>query len=116
MSWRFKHELAETKKGAVQLLSAGYREWLARLVTEDIRKKFGLPEGSTWADAIALQTIKRAVALIGKEDICFTAITELRETTEGKTAEKIVAGGNEELAALAMALRAPAAEEPPGDT
>ena len=112
MGWLKKSEMAQTGRGARTLLSAGYREWLGRLVDEDTRHKFGLPEGSTWADAIALQTVKRAVALVGKDDICFTAITELRETTDGKTAEKIVAAGNEELLALARAISGPPAEIP----
>ena len=89
---------------ASKLLSQGYREWLGMLVPEAQRVEFRLPEGSTWADAIALQTIKRAVGLVSKENICFTAITELREATEGKIAEKIVSAGNEELLALAKAI------------
>jgi hypothetical protein len=87
-----------------KLLSVGYREWLGRLVPEETRERMRLPEGSTWADAIALQTIKRAINIVGKEEICFTAITELRETTEGKTAERIVTAGNEELAQLARCI------------
>lgn len=95
------------RKVGAKLLSVGYREWLGRLVPESTRLEYKLPEGATWADAIAMQTIKRAVGLVSKENICFTAITELRESTEGKTAEKIVTTGNEELAALAIALREP---------
>jgi|SRR5579862_999831 len=94
----------KTKKEGAKLLSAGYREWLGRLVPTDIREAYKLPEGATWADYIAIHTIKRAVGLVSKDNICFTAITELRETTEGKTAEKIVATGNAELAALAFAI------------
>lgn len=103
----------KNKREGSKLLSVGYREWLGRQVPEDLRVSNKLPEGATWADLIAIHTIKRAVGLVGKENICFTAITELRETTEGKTAEKIVATGNAELAALAFAINgqpAPVAE------
>jgi hypothetical protein len=100
-------EYAAVKRQGAKLLSAGYREWLGRLVPEETREQNKLPEGATWADFIAIHTIKRAVGLVQKENICFTAITELRETTEGKTAEKIVAAGNEELLALAQAINGP---------
>lgn len=105
-------EKPKTKGQGTKLLSAAYRAYLAVLVDEDTRKKLRLQEGSTWADAIAVQTVKRAVGMVGKDDICFTAITELRETTEGKTAEKIVATGNEELMALAQALNSPPVPTP----
>lgn len=96
-----------------KLLSAAYKAYLGTLVDEQTRRDLKLPEGSTWADAIALQTVKRAVGQVSKENICFTAITELRETTEGKTPEKIISAGNEELVALAKAISGPPAE---GDT
>lgn len=94
-----------------KLLSAGYREWLAMLLPEATRVEYHMPEGSTWADAIALHTIRRAVGLVAKENICFTAITELRESTEGKTAEKIIASSNPELEALALAITGGPAEQ-----
>jgi hypothetical protein len=90
-----------------KLLSAAYKEYLARLVDEQTRVEQHLPMGTTWADFIALQNVKRAVGLVSKEQICFTAITELRESTEGKTPERMAVGGNEELAALARAINAP---------
>jgi len=115
MGWHRKDGTdAITKKVGAKLLSAGYREWLGRLVPEQTRTDLGLPEGSTWADAIALQTVKRAVGLIKKDDICFTAITELRESTEGKTPEKVIAASNEELLALARAVSGAPAELPEG--
>jgi len=100
------------KKVGAKLLSEGYRQWLGRLVPEDIREQFGLPEGSRWADAIASQTIRRALALVGKDNICFTAITELRESTEGKTPEKVMVAQNTELLALAQAINSAPAPEP----
>lgn len=108
----FKYEYAKEKRGAgAKLLSAAYREYLARLIPEDHRIVLNLPEGSTWADAIAVQAVKKAVGLISKEDICFTAITELRESTEGKTPERNLVAGNEELLALTRAVNAPVAAE-----
>lgn len=113
MAWGRRGKDGNLTRGAgSKLLSAGYREYLERLVPEEERTKLKLPEGSTWADAIAQQTIRRAVAIVGKDEICFTAITEIRETTEGKTAERIVSAGNEELAALAAAINGPPAVEP----
>lgn len=101
--WR-REKPVDTKREGSKLLSAAYRAYLGELVPEADRRAMKLQEGSTWSDAIALQTIKRAVGMVSKENICFTAITELREATEGKIAEKIVAAGNEELAALARAI------------
>lgn len=89
------------------LLSSAYKSYLGRLVPEADRLTLKLPEGATWADAIAAQTIRRAVGLVDKEHICFTAITELRESTEGKTPERVIAAGNDELKALAEAISAP---------
>ena len=100
------------KKVGAKLLSEGYRQWLGRLVPEDIREQFGLPEGATWSDAIGLQTIKRALALVSKENICFTAIQELRESTEGKTPERVMVAQNSELMALAAAINQAPAEDP----
>jgi hypothetical protein len=95
------------RKAGNKLLSAAYKDYLGRLVDENTRVENKLPEGTTWADFIAFQNVRRAVGVISKENICFTAITELRETTEGKTPERMAVGGNEELAALAAALAAP---------
>ena len=114
MPW-FKSEEAAKRGAGAKLLSGAYKEYLGALVTESVRKELKLPEGSTWADAIALQTVKRAVGLVAKENICFTAITELRESTEGKTPEKMAIGGNSELAALAAAMAQPPAPLPGGE-
>lgn len=100
------------KGHGAKLLSSGYKAQLGTLVDEETRQTYKLPPGSTWADFIALQTVKRAVGLVAKENICFTAITELRETTEGKTPERIAAAGNEELLALARAINGEPAAEP----
>lgn len=101
-----------SKKVGAKLLSEGYRSWLGRMVPKEIQEQFGLPEAATWADAIALQTVKRAVALVSKEQVCFTAITELRESTEGKTPERVMVAQNTELMALAAAINQAPAPEP----
>lgn len=118
MPW-FKSDYAQERgpsgrlKGhGSKLLSAAYKAYLGTLVDEQTRREMKLPEGSTWSDAIALQTVKRAVGQVSKENICFTAITELRETTEGKTPEKVISTGNEELMALASAINGQPAETP----
>jgi hypothetical protein len=100
-----------SRSEAQKLLSTAYRAFLGRLMDEDHRQHLKMPEGATWADAIAVQTIKRSVGLVSKEQICFTAIQELRETTEGKNPERIVTAGNEELQALARVLAGPPADE-----
>jgi len=122
MSW-FKSEFAKqtgpTGKlngNGSKLLSAAYKAQLGNLVDEATREEHHLPEGTTWADFVALQTVKRAVGMVAKENICFTAITELREATEGKIAEKIVATNNEELMALARAINGEPAEQLPDST
>lgn len=107
-----KSEYGKGRGAGAKLLSGAYKEYLARLVDEQTRVEHHLAPGTTWADFIALQTVKRATGLVSKEQICFTAITELRESTEGKIPERMAVGGNEELAALAMALSQPPAEAP----
>lgn len=120
MAWiKSLYAQEKTKTGrytsnGTKLLSAAYKAQLGTLLDEQTRQEFRLAEGATWADLIALQTVRRAVGDVDKEKICFTAITELRETTEGKTPEKIAVSGNEELAALMAAVAAPPAPEPEG--
>jgi len=103
----FKSEFVKERGAGQKLLSAAYREYLGRLVPQEYLEQYRLAPGSTWADAIALQVVKKAIGIIGKDKLCFDAITELRETTEGKTAERLVTAGNEELAALARAISGP---------
>jgi hypothetical protein len=88
------------------LLSASYKAILGEVLDEDTKQEFNMPDGSTWADLIAKHVVKRAVGKVPDEKICFRAITELRETTEGKTPEKVIAAGsNEELANLARIMQ-----------
>lgn len=88
-----------------KLLSDTYKVHLESRVPKEIAKALGCPENWSWADAIANQVLKKAVGQISDKDISFTAITELRESTEGKTPERVAIGqGNEELTALARAI------------
>jgi hypothetical protein len=88
-----------------KLLSDAYSVHLNARVPREIAKALGCPENWSWADAIANQVLKKAVGQVSDKDINFTAITELRESTEGKTPERVAIGqGNEELTALARAI------------
>lgn len=107
-----KSEYGKGRGAGAKLLSSAYKEYLGRLVDEHTRVEQHLPQGTTWADFIAFQNVRRAVGLVSKENICFTAITELRESTEGKTPERVAVGGNEELMALARAIAGDPVESP----
>lgn len=97
----------ELKKNArPNLLSAAYRQILGNACDEELKLELGLEDGATWAEVIGKQVVRRAVGKVPDDRICFRAITELRETTEGKTPEKVIAAGtNEELAALAKIMQ-----------
>jgi hypothetical protein len=97
------------------LLSPAYKAILGDILDQETKEEFKMPDGSTWADLIAKHVVKRAVGKVPDEKICFRAITELRETTEGKTPEKVIAAGsNEELANLARIMQGDPAP-PEGD-
>lgn len=86
-------------------LTKAYKERLLRPVSEALKQAHDLDDGATYADAIASNLVNKALGLVPDDKICFVAIKELRETTEGKTPEKaIVAGTNEELIALATIM------------
>lgn len=51
---------------------------------------------TTWADVIAIQMVRKAVETEDAK-INFTAVTELRETTEGKTPDKHQFAGSDGL-------------------
>jgi hypothetical protein len=105
---------ARAKVERQALLSGAYKGILNELIDEETREAMDLPEGSTWAYVIGRQVVKRAIGTVPDDKICFKAITELRETTEGKTPEKIIAAGsNLELTALAQIMRGDPA--PPDD-
>lgn len=85
----------KTFSGGSAKISIAYSMMLTEEVPDEVRTKLGVSpdQKCTWADLIALQTVKRAVGVIPSEAIGFTAITELRETTEGKTADKLEQSG-----------------------
>jgi hypothetical protein len=86
-------------------LSKAYIKVLGLPATEHLKEHYGLDDGDTVADAIATNVVGRALGFVKDDQICFIAIKELREATEGKIPEKaIVAGGNEELANLAAIM------------
>jgi CO dehydrogenase/acetyl-CoA synthase beta subunit len=107
-----------------KLLSAAYKKVLGKKVPEEVKEKLKLEDDANWAEAIAEHVAKNAVGVVNNKDISFAAISELRESTEGKTPEKIIAAGtNEELTNLAAIMNGPPAElekveeEPePGDS
>jgi hypothetical protein len=89
----------------IGLLSKAYRAQLAKPVSEDLKQRMSLEAGDTYAVAIAKQVVDRAIGRVKDDEICFVAIKELRETTEGKTAEKVIAAGsNVELMELAKIM------------
>lgn len=95
-----------SKNKQKHLLSGAYKVILTKPLDEDTRAEFNMQEGDTWADLIAFTVAKRAIGKVPDDKICFRAITELRETTEGKTPEKVIAAGsNEELANLAKIMQ-----------
>lgn len=114
-NWPAKHD-RQWKKGESgnprgrrpSLLSHAYKEQLAKPMPADVCQALGLdPEtGANYAEGIAHQMTHRALGRVKDDQICFRAVTELRETTEGKTPEKIIAAGtNEELVALATIMK-----------
>jgi hypothetical protein len=93
------------------LLSSAYKAILGRKMSEDLRQELNLDEGASYADGIASRVVLRAIGKNKSEDVDFKAITELRETTEGKTPDKIIAAGtNEELTNLARIMAGSPAE------
>ena len=89
-------------------ISDAYKARLNDEIPVPIAQLLSVSPRMTWAELIALQTLKKAVGVLEKDnDISFTAITELRESTEGKTPERVaIGGGNLELDALAKAIAA----------
>jgi hypothetical protein len=96
-----------------RLLSNAYRAHLSARVPKEIAIALGIPETWKWADAITSQILKKAVGRISDKDISFVAITELRETTEGRNVDKPSLGqSNTELTALMSAMASGPVEAP----
>ncbi len=103
------------KKRATKL-SEAYTIALNTRVPHEIAKALNVPDDTLWSEAIAMQVLKRSVGQIKDSEICFTAITEIRESTEGKTPERMaIGGGNVELDALAKAIAGGPAKALPED-
>jgi hypothetical protein len=70
-----------------KLISEAYTKHLGDRLPEDVRDVLELPDDATWADAIAIQQLKAAIQ--HKEThVNQTAVSELREVTEGKVPER----------------------------
>lgn len=76
-------------------ISEAYTAYLQQEIPDDDRLKLGLEPGTTWADAISIQIMRRSLGLVNSDGVCFTAVTELRETTEGKTPDKAEVSGKD---------------------
>jgi hypothetical protein len=77
-------------KGAVgaKKISEAYARHLEDKVPEDIATDLDIPLNSTWADAIAYQQLRQAIVRPANDVVNQEAVTELREVTEGKLADK----------------------------
>jgi hypothetical protein len=76
------------KGSGTKKISEAYTAYLEQKMPDDECRQLNFEPGTTWADALAIQTMRRSLGLVDANGICFTAITELRETTEGKTPDK----------------------------
>jgi len=100
-------------KNPPRLLSNAYKAHLSARVPNEVAKALGIPNTWRWADAIASQVLKKAVGQVSDKEINFIAITELRESTEGKNVERPSLGqSNTELTALMSAIAAGPIEAP----
>jgi hypothetical protein len=93
-----------TRKNAFSL-SRAYKMELGKPVSQAVKEKLSLEDGASYAEAIARQVVHKAIGMVKDDELDFCAIKELRETTEGKTADKIIAAGtNSELENLAKIM------------
>ena len=100
-------------KPKTKLLSDAYRVHLSAQIPYEVAIALGIPKEWKWADAIASQVLKKAVGQVSDKEINFIAITELRESTEGKNVERPSLGqSNTELTALMSAIAAGPIEAP----
>jgi hypothetical protein len=76
-------------------ISGAYKAILTQEVPEDVLERLSVESGATWADLIAIQTARKATGAtnIATDRMSFQAITELRETTEGKTPDRSEVAG-----------------------
>lgn len=74
--------MPEQKRRSTRSLRDRYAEFLELPMPLVERRKRGLPQGATWGDAIALETVKAAAN--GNAQ----AIREIRESIEGKAPQR----------------------------
>lgn len=81
-------------KGGQRKIKAAYEAVLGDRLPEDLCEALGLAyeDEPTWADAMALQMVRKAIDS-NSANPSFAAVTELRETTEGKTPDKFEGSG-----------------------
>ena len=84
MPYRFKPGVSGNPGGRPKKrpISDRYAEIAEREMSEEDRVKYGLPEGATYGDALAIVTFRAALA--GKIE----AAREVREAIEGKTPQR----------------------------
>ncbi len=96
--YRFKPGQSGNPGGKPKLgnksISNAYAHILEQEIPDFWKRKFNIEGPCTWANLIALQAVQQAVQ--PKQDLIhMPAITELRETTEGKTPDKVEATGRD---------------------
>jgi|ERR1700730_3897093 hypothetical protein len=72
-------------------VSDRYAEMIERALLERERKNWGLDEGATWGDALAMEQV--AAAARGKTE----AAREVREAIEGKATQRISGADGQEV-------------------
>lgn len=86
-----KHQFQKGKSGnpngrpkgsGSKLVSKAYEAILNQEVPDWVKEKLEIDGKATWSDVIGIQLVKKAAGL--PAEVNFTAITELREVTEGK--------------------------------
>jgi hypothetical protein len=72
------------------VLSDAYKHILKQPCPPDVCRKLKLSvsDGLTVAEALAWQVLRRSIGMIDNDGLCFAAVTELREVTEGKVPER----------------------------
>lgn len=80
-----------------KLISEAYHAYLQKQIPEEDCLKLGIDpaDNLTWADMIAVRTMQRSIGIVGSDKVCFDAIQELREVTEGKIPEKAEVTGKD---------------------
>lgn len=95
------------KGSGAKRISEAYSGALSQDIGDEMKLKLGIDPDvpCSWADAIAIQTCRKAIDS-DSSNVNFTAITELRETTEGKTPDRaeFAGAGGQPLQAPTIAV------------